>query len=66
MVLNMLGYLTCGLYYIHITIVNDDSRIVRMTLQIVALPTLIILMCLEAPMIVILTTQYNICGTGIT
>ncbi len=27
---------TCSLYYKHITIINDDSRIIRLTLQIVA------------------------------
>ncbi len=66
MVLNMLRYLTCGLYYKHITIVNDDSIVVRMMVQVVASPMNVILTTLEAPTIVILMTQYNIYGTGIT
>ncbi len=36
------------------TIVNDNSRVVRMTVQVVASPTIIVLMIPEAPMIVIL------------
>ncbi len=35
-----------SLYYKHITIVND-SRVVKMTLQIVVSPTIVILMTLE-------------------
>jgi hypothetical protein len=35
-----------GLYYKHIVIVNDDSRVIRMTLQVVASPMIIILMIL--------------------
>ncbi len=42
------------------TIVNDNSRVIRMTLQVVASPMIIILMTLEAPTIVILTTLENI------
>ncbi len=47
--------MNCGLYYKHITIVNDDSRVVRMILQAVASPTIVIMMTLE-----------NIYSTGIT
>ncbi len=52
--------------YIHITIVNDDSIVVRMMVKVVASPMIVILTTLEAPTIVILTTRYNIYGTGIT
>ena len=38
---------TSGLYYKHITIVNDDFRVVRMTLQVVASPMIVILTTLE-------------------
>ncbi len=38
-----------------IAIVNDNSRVIRMTLQVVASPTIVILTTLEAPMIIILT-----------
>jgi hypothetical protein len=55
--------LSCGLYYKHTTIVNDDSRVIRMTLQVVASPTIVILMTLEAPMVIILMTLES---TGIT
>jgi predicted transporter len=37
----------CGMYYNHITIVNDDSRVIRMTLQVVASPTIVSLTTLE-------------------
>ncbi len=47
---------TCGLYHKHVMLVNDDSRVVRMMLQVVLTPTIIILMTLEVPMIVILMT----------
>ncbi len=40
----------------NITIANDDSKVIRMTLQVVASPMIIILTTLEAPTIVILTT----------
>ncbi len=39
--------LYCGLYYEHITIVNDNFIVVRMLLQVVASPTIVILMTLE-------------------
>jgi len=55
-----------GLYYKHITIVNDDSRVVRMTLQVVATPRIVILTTLEAHTIVILMTVWNTYSTGIT
>jgi len=35
------------LYYEHITIVSDESRVIRMMLQVVASTTIIILMTLE-------------------
>jgi hypothetical protein len=44
LVSNALAYNTNGLYYKHITIVNDDSI---MSLQVVASPTIIILTTLE-------------------
>jgi hypothetical protein len=34
----------CGLYHKHITIVNDDSIVIRMILLVVASPMIIILM----------------------
>ncbi len=43
-----------SLYCKHVTITNDDSRVVRMMLQIVASPTIVILMTLKAPASVIL------------
>jgi hypothetical protein len=60
-----------GLYYKHM-IVNDDSRVVRMTLQVVASPTIVILATLKATSIVIqinLEKAFlleNIFSTGIT
>jgi hypothetical protein len=45
-----------GLYYKHIMMVNNNSRVIRMTLQVVVSPMIIIPMSLEAPMIVLLTT----------
>jgi hypothetical protein len=60
-----------GLYYKHM-IVNDYSRVVRMTFQVVASPTVVILATLEALTIVILMTLEvsflleNINSTGIT
>ncbi len=48
-----------GLYYKHITIVNDDSM---MTLQVVASPTIIILTTLEVSFMLLA----NIYGRGIT
>jgi len=35
-------FFTSCLYYKHIMIVNDDSRVIRMMLQVVASPTIII------------------------
>ncbi len=55
-----------GLYYKHITIVNDDSRVNRMTLQDVATPRIVIQTTLEAHRIVILITLQNTYSTGIT
>ncbi len=37
----------CGLYYKRIRIVNDDSRVNRMILQVVASPTIVIPMIPE-------------------
>ncbi len=53
---------TSGLYYKHITIVNDDFRVVRMTLQVVASPMIVILTTLE----VSFTLLENIYSTAIT
>jgi hypothetical protein len=36
-----------GMYYKHITIVNDDSRVIRIMLQVVASPKIVILMTLR-------------------
>ncbi len=55
-----------GLYYKHITISSDNSRVVWMTLQVVASPIIIILMTLEAPTIVILTNLKNIHSIVVT
>ncbi len=52
----------CGLYYKYVAIINDDSRVVRMTLQVVASPTIIILMTLE----VSFTLPESINSTGVT
>jgi hypothetical protein len=48
-----------GLYYKHNTIVNDDSRVVRMMLQVVAPPTIVILTALEVS-IMLLNNIYSI------
>ncbi len=53
-------------YYKHFMIVIDNSRVIRMMLQIVASPMIIILMTLEAPTNVIQTTLENIYSTGVT
>jgi len=50
---------TCGLYYKHITIVNDDFI---MTLQVVASPTIVILTTLKASFMLLA----NIYSTGVT
>jgi len=54
-------------------VVNDDSRVVRMTLQVAASPTIVIRTTLEAPIIFILMTLEvsfmlleNIYSTGVT
>jgi hypothetical protein len=44
----------------------SGSRVIRMMLQVVAPPMTTILMTLEAPTIITLTTLENICSTGIT
>jgi hypothetical protein len=51
-----------GLYYKHKMIVNDDSVVIRMTLQVVASPTIIILTVLE----VSVTLLQNIYSTVVT
>jgi hypothetical protein len=53
-----------GLYFIHITIVNYNSWVIRMTLQVVAYPypMIIILMTLE----VLFTLLENILNTRVT
>ncbi len=43
----------CGLYYKHITILDDNSRVIKMTLQIVASPIIIILMTLEVTFMIL-------------
>jgi hypothetical protein len=53
---------TSGLYYKHITIVNDHFRVVRMTLQVVASPMIVILTTLE----VLFTLLENFYSTAIT
>ncbi len=55
-----------GLYYKLITIVNDDSGVVRMMLQVVASTMIIILMTLEALTTIIPTTIENIYSIGLT
>ncbi len=42
--------------YKHIPIVTGNSRVIRMMLQVVASPTIVILTTLEAHTIIILTT----------
>jgi hypothetical protein len=49
-------------YYKHFTIVNDNSRVVKMMLQIVASPMIIILMTLQVSFMLLV----NIYSTGIT
>jgi hypothetical protein len=51
-----------GLYYKHITIVNDNSRVIRMTLQVATSPTILILMTLEVSFM----PPENIYSTGLT
>ncbi len=53
---------SCSLYYKHIAIVNDHSRVVRMMLQVVASPTIVIPMTLDMPFMLL----ENIYSTGIT
>ncbi len=60
--IRLLVSLTCGLYHKHTTIVNDDSRVIRMMLQVVASPTIVILMTLELSFMLL----ENIYSTGIT
>ncbi len=47
----------------HITIINDDSKVVRMTLQVVASPMIIILMTLEVSFMLLVESNNS---TGIT
>jgi hypothetical protein len=56
----------CGLYYKHNTIINYDSRVVRMMLQVVASATNVMLTTLGALAIVTQIPPENIDGTGIT
>ncbi len=60
--MNQLVYHRSGLHYKNITIVNDDSTVVRMTVQVVASPTIVILMTLEVSFMLL----ENIYITGIT
>ncbi len=55
-------YIPCGLYYKNITIVNDTSEVVKMMLQDVVSPAIVILMTLEVSFILL----DNIFSTGIT
>jgi hypothetical protein len=57
--LMFVGKAACGLYYKHITIVNDDSI---MMLQVVASPTIVILTTLEVSFMLLA----NIYGRGVT
>ncbi len=52
----------CGLYYKYVTIMNADSRVVRMTFQVVASPTIIIVMTIEVSYVLL----ENINSTGVT
>jgi hypothetical protein len=54
--------MTGGLYYKHITIINGNSRAVRMMLQVVASPTIVILMTLLVSFMLL----ENIYSTGVT
>jgi hypothetical protein len=46
----------CGLYYKDIIIANDDSRVIRMMLQVVASPMIVILTTLEVSFMLIYST----------
>jgi hypothetical protein len=52
-----------GLYYKHITFINDDSRVVRMTLLVVASPIIIILTTVDMSFMQLENIYYS---TGIT
>jgi hypothetical protein len=56
----------CGLYCKHITIINDDSRVVRIMLQFVASATNVMLTTLGPLAIATLMPLENIYSTGIT
>jgi len=56
---------SCGLYCKHIIIINDSSRVIRIMLQILALPIIVILTNLEAPMIIIMMIIENFYSAGI-
>ncbi len=51
-----------GLYYKHIMIINDDSRVVRITILVVTSPTIVILRTLGVSFMLL----ENIYSTGIT
>jgi hypothetical protein len=55
-------YLVSGLYYTHTMIINDNSRVIRMTLQVVASPTIVILMTLRVSFMLL----DSIHSTGVT
>jgi hypothetical protein len=57
-----MALLFSGLYYKHFTIVNDDSRVVTMMLQVVASPTIVILMTPELSLVLL----ENIYSTDVT
>ncbi len=52
----------CGLYYKHITILIDDSRVARMMPKVVASPMIVILTTLEESFMLL----ENIYSIGIT
>ncbi len=52
----------CDLYYKHNMIIADNSRVIKMTLQAVTSPTIVILMTLEVTFMLL----ENIYSAGIT
>jgi hypothetical protein len=60
---------TCGLYYKHITIINDDSRVVIIIPQLGASVTIVILMTPKVSFMLLessIMLLENIYSTGIT
>ncbi len=56
------NFKTSGMYYKQITIINDNSRVVRMMLQVESSPMIVILMILEVSFMLL----ENIYSTGVT